>query len=550
MGSPARWVTIPAFPALASPPTSMKKVLLLGLALIAVACGLAWRALQPHTAGIELSAFAPGSRDTLAPGAVVKPTAPAGRFRPPNIVLILADDLGWGDLGVQGSRVLQTPNVDALANEGVRLTDFYASAPVCTPSRAGLLTGRYPVRTGLATVLSASSDTFMRATMRRLAIAAGKLGTTDMIGGGTAVRGLPASEITIAEALQLRGYRTLAVGKWHLGDFTHWPQFHPMRHGFDHFFGYNVANDDFPVALWRDEQQLVADVGTRQSEHTREFTKEAVEYIRAWRDAPFFVFLAHKDPHQPFFPSAPFAGRSAGGPYGDAVSEFDWSVGEVMRALRETGVADDTLVIVTSDNGPWYEGSPGGLRGRKGQTYEGGFRVPFIAAWPGRIPAGTVSKVPAMNIDLFPTLLGLAGLSPPSDRVIDGIDLLPVLEGRAVDAAIAERPLYFFHEYDVEAIRVGRWKYIARNSHYTWPVPIDKNDTFSGKSANSRDYYPADGGEPVPTLGTWPLLYDLERDPEESYNVAKRHPDVCGRLDAGLERWTRAFRAAPRGWKD
>ncbi len=545
-----RRVTIRPFPEPASRPTSMKKALLLGLAVIAVAGGLVWRALQPDTAGVDLSGFAPGPRDTLAPDAVVKPRSSVGALRPPNIVLILADDLGWGDLGIQGSRVLQTPNIDALAREGIRLTDFYASAPVCTPSRAGLLTGRYPVRTGLVTVLSAANDTFLRATMRRLAIAAGKLGTTDMVGGGSAVPGLPASEITIAEALHLRGYRTLAVGKWHIGDFTRYPQFHPMRHGFDHFFGYNVANDDFPVALWRDERQLVADVGTHQSEHTREFTEEAIKYIREWRDKPFFIYLAHKDPHQPFFPSAAFAGRSSGGPYGDAVSEFDWSVGEVMRALRETGVADETLVIVTSDNGPWFEGNPGGLRGRKGQTYEGGFRVPFVAVWPGRIPAGAVSTVPAMNIDLLPTMLGVAGLSSPSDRIIDGIDILPLLEGGPVDAAIAERPLYFFHEYDVEAVRLGRWKYIARNSHYTWPVPIDKNDTFSGRSANSRDYYPADGGEPVPTLGTWPLLYDMDGDREESYNVAKRHPDVCRRLDTELERWTRTFRAAPRGWKD
>ena len=528
----------------------MKKALLVGLVVTAVACGLLWRVLQPDTAGVDLSGFTPGPRDMLAPGAVLEPRVPSSSGRPPNIVLILADDLGWGDLGVQGSRVLQTPNVDALAHEGIRLTDFYASAPVCTPSRAGLLTGRYPVRTGLATVLSAANDTFLRATMRRLAIGAGKLGTTDMIGGVSAVPGLPSSEITIAEALQLRGYRTLAVGKWHLGDFTRDPRHHPQRHGFDHFFGYNVANDDFPVALWRDERQLVADVGTHQSEHTREFTEEAVRYIREWRNTPFFIYLAHKDPHQPFFPSAPFVGQSAGGPYGDAVSEFDWSVGEVMRALRETGLANDTLVIVTSDNGPWYEGSPGGLRGRKGQTYEGGFRVPFVAAWPDRIPPGTVSTVPAMNIDLFPTVLGIAGLSPPSDRIVDGADILPVLEGRPVDASITERPLYFFHEYDVEAIRVGRWKYIARNSHYTWPVPIDKNDTLSGRSANSRDYLPADGGEPVPTLGTWPLLYDLERDPEESYNVARRHPDLCRRLDEDLERWARVFRAAPRGWKD
>lgn len=529
----------------------MKKLALL-LAIVALAGVLLWRALQPATGDFDVTAFAPSPRDALPVANVVRPLLEtAGYGRPPNIVVILADDLGWGDLGVQGSPVVASPNIDALARQGVRLTDFYASAPVCTPSRAGLLTGRYPPRTGLASVLSAESDSFTRRVMRRLAIGAGRLGTTDMIGGGSIVRGLPLAEVTIAEALKERGYRTAAVGKWHVGDFTHYPEYHPSRHGFDHFFGYNVANDDWPVALWRDDRQLVADVGVEQGSHTREFTEEAVAYIRQWRDRPFFLYLSHKDPHQPFFPSAAFAGQSAAGPYGDAVAEFDWSVGEVLRALREAGIADQTLVIVTSDNGPWYEGSTGGLRGRKGQSYEGGFRVPFIAAWPGRLPAGVVSPVPAMNIDLFPTLLAVAGLAPPTDRVIDGVDLLPVLEGSAEAAAtLADRPLYFFHEYDVEAVRKGRWKYIADISHYTWPVPIDKNDTFSGRSANSRDYYPAGGGEPVPTLGTWPLLYDLELDRDEAYNVARRHPETVQQLGAQLASWESAFHAAPRGWKD
>jgi uncharacterized sulfatase len=530
----------------------MKKFALVLLALVALAGALLWRALQPETGAFDVKAFEPGARDTRPVAEVVRPLRPSTEAaRPPNIVVILADDLGWGDLGVQGSRIIESPNIDALANQGIRLTDFYASAPVCTPSRAGLLTGRYPPRTGLASVLSAANDTFARTLMRRLAIGAGRLGQTDMIGGGSLVPGLPPSEITIAEALKERGYSTAAVGKWHLGDFTHFPEYHPARHGFDHFFGYNMANDDWPVALWRDQQELVADVGIEQNSHTREFTEEAVAYIRKWRDRPYFIYLAHKDPHQPFFPSPAFAGKSSAGPYGDAVAEFDWSVGQVMAALDETGVADHTLVIVTSDNGPWYEGSTAGLRGRKGQSYEGGFRVPFIAVWPGRIPEGTISGVPAMNIDLLPTLLAAAGLAPPSDRVIDGVDILSVLAGDARGSgAIAGRPLYFFHEYDVEAVRKGRWKYIDDISHYVWPVPIDKNDTLAGRSANSRDYYPADGGEPVPTLGTWPLLYDMERDRDEAYNVATRHPQTVQQLGAELASWEAAFDAAPRGWKD
>jgi uncharacterized sulfatase len=229
------------------------------------------------------------------------------------------------------------------------------------------------------------------------------------------------------------------------------------------------------------------------------------------------------------------------------VSELDWSVGEIVAALARLGIADDTLVIVTSDNGPWFEGSPGGLRGRKGQSYEGGFRVPFIARWPGRIPAGAVSEVPAMQIDLFPTFLGLAGLSPPSDRITDGVDLWPVLAGGRAD--LAERPLFFFHDYDVEAMRVGRWKYIRSHSHYVWPAPLDKTDTPAGRLASGRDYRPPGSSESVPTLGTWPLLYELGRDPAEAYNVARSHPELARDLGERLDAWREAFRANPRGWR-
>jgi uncharacterized sulfatase len=229
------------------------------------------------------------------------------------------------------------------------------------------------------------------------------------------------------------------------------------------------------------------------------------------------------------------------------VAELDWSVGEVIEALRRRGTSDDTLVVVTSDNGPWFEGSPGGLRGRKGQSYEGGFRVPFLAWWPGRIPPGAVSDVPAMNIDLFPTFLRLAGLSLPDDRVIDGVDLWPVLSG--AENGLGERSLYFFHDYDVEALRVGPWKYIDRNSHYVWPAPLDKSDTPAGKLLTGRDYRPPGSTRSVPTLGTWPLLYELGRDPEEAYNVAASHPERVRELARRLEAWRAGFLENPRGWR-
>jgi uncharacterized sulfatase len=526
----------------------MPRILLVGLAALVVL--LVWvgrAAISPVDHGIDRSAF----REDGPPGPDESElrTLPGGSDAPrPNLVVILADDLGYGDLGVQGSGAIDTPEIDALAAEGMRLTSFYASAPICSPSRAGLLTGRYPLRSGIITALQAANDTWLRRLMYRAGTVFAKLGSVDMVGGGNAVPGLPLSEITIAEALRHAGYRTMAVGKWHLGDFTGLPEYHPSNHGFDRFVGFNMSNDDWPVAFWRDHEEVASDIGLDQSHYTHVFTQEAVAFIEESRQHPFFLYLAHKDPHQPFFPSERFAGSSAAGPYGDAVSELDWSVGEVVAALRRSGLAERTLVIVTSDNGPWFEGDPGGLRGRKGQSYEGGFRVPFVAWWPGQIPEGVLSDVPAMNIDLFPTLVGLAGLTPPADRVVDGVDLRPLLSGER--AQLDERPLFFFHDYDVEAVRLGRWKYVDRNSHYVWPVPLDKRDTLAGSILSGRDYRPPGSAESVPTLGTWPLLYDLERDRAEAYNVAKTHPQVARELAARLEAWREAFRANPRGWQE
>jgi uncharacterized sulfatase len=505
-------------------------------------------ALAPVDHGIDRSAFddPDGAREPLDR---LLDLAVDLDGRRPDFVVILADDLGYGDLGVQGSRAIETPHLDRLAAEGMRLTQFYASAAVCSPSRAGLLTGRYPLRSGITTALQAADDTFLRRLTYRAGALFAKLGAVDLAGGGNAVAGLPPSEITLAEALQRAGYRTMAIGKWHLGDFTGLPEYHPSNHGFDHFVGFNMSNDDWPVAFWRDHDEVVADIGLDQASYTSLFTREAVRFIEESGDEPFFLYLAHKDPHQPFFPSEAFAGRSAAGPYGDAVAELDASVGEVVAALRRRGTAENTLVVVTSDNGPWFEGSPGGLRGRKGQSYEGGFRVPFIAWWPGRVPEGAVSPVPAMNIDLFPTLLGLAGVSLPRDREIDGVDLGPLLTGAGDGSDVAERPLYFFHDDDVEAVRLGPWKYIDRNSHYVWPAPLDKPDTPGGKLLAGRDYRPPGASESVPTLGTWPLLYRLDRDPDEAYNIADSRPERARQLGEILEAWRSAFRENPRGWR-
>jgi arylsulfatase A len=521
---------------------------LLCLSLLVIVALLAvwlYSVRKADTKGLEPSVFRASGKDREPVSrfvSVVDEGAPR-----PNIVLILADDLGYGDLGVQGSRAIDTPHIDRMAAEGVRLTDFYAAASTCSPSRAGLLTGRYPVRSGISTPLQAVGDTFARKLTHRAAILMARLGAVDMTGGENLVQGLPPDEITLPEALKLAGYRTAAIGKWHLGDFTELPEYHPFRHGFDHFVGFNVSNDDFPVAFWRGGEEVVEDIGAEQSHYTRLFTEEAIRFIENARDGPFFVYMAHKDPHLPFFPSERFAGKSEGGPYGDAVEEFDWSTGEILAALERLGIEDRTLVILTSDNGPWFEGSPADLRGRKGQSFEGGFRVPFVARWPGRIPQSAVTGEPAMAIDLFPTLLRLAGLSLPSDRVIDGADIWPLLSRDG--EPLPERPVYFFHEYDVEGVRAGDWKYFRSVSHWTWPLPLDKRDNLAGRMAGGRDYTPPGTDTPIPTLGTWPRLFHVRLDRGESYDVVKKYPEKARELGARLEAWRKEFYSNPRGWR-
>lgn len=499
---------------------------------------------KPETHGMSSALFA-GDKDADIASAI----SPLGKgsARRPNIVVILADDLGYGDVGANGGQVIETPAMDALARDGMRFTQAYSSAPICSPSRAGLLTGRYPARSGIVQAMEAAGDSFARRLSRRAGMAMSNLGAIDMRGGANLSRGLPLSEISIPEALRQAGYKNAAFGKWHLGDFTEWPEYHPHRHGFDRFVGFNMSNDDWPVAFYEDEKKLIDDIGLDQQRYTSLFTDEAIKFIEENKAEPFFVYLSHKDPHQPFYPSEPFAGKSAGGPYGDAVSEFDYNVGRIRDALQRMELADNTLLLVTSDNGAWYEGSTAGLRGRKGQSYEGGFRVPLLAWWPGVIDSGSVENTPVMNIDFLPTFLSLAGLNNPADRVIDGRDISALFTGK--DHNLNARPLFFFHDYDVEALRKGSWKYIHSISHYTWPNPIDKQDSIAGRMVSARDYSPADSEEKIPTLGYWPLLYDLSIDESESYNIAKHKPDETAQLQRELLLWRKQFHADPRAIK-
>jgi uncharacterized sulfatase len=420
----------------------------------------------------------------------------------PNVVLIVFDDLGWGDLGAYGSRAIATPRIDRLASEGVRLTHYYAPAPYCTPSRAGLLTGRYPPRTGMVEV------TFPHGSPIDRAMRIGHVPT-----------GMPVDEILLPEVLSAAGYATGMVGKWHLGGRS--PS-QPNDLGFDSYFGLLFSNDMAPVPLWRD-REIAEPHPVDQSTLTERYTDEAIAFLEENRKRPFFLYLAHTFPHIPLFPSATQRGESEAGVYGDVVEDLDRSTGRLLDALARLDLEDDTLVLVTSDNGPWFQGSPGSVRGRKSQSFEGGPRVPFIARWPGRIPAGRVIAEPVNGIDVLPTVLRLTGIAPPDDRVIDGRDIWPVLtEG----APSPHQALYFYRGARLEAVRVGHHKAHARH-----PVP--------------------GGILPIAVLfwkGPW--LIDLERDPYESYDVSERQPEVAARLFDMMEARDAEMERNPRGWRD
>lgn len=400
--------------------------------------------------------------------------ARAQNSRPPNIVLIFCDDLGYADLGCFGAEKIKTPRIDRMAREGVRLTSFLVAAPVCTPSRAGLLTGRYPIRTGLNRVLFPYSRD-----------------------------GIDAEETTLAEALRTRGYATACIGKWHLG---HLPPYLPTRHGFDRYFGIPYSNDmrnarrgDPPLPLLRDEK--IVEAPADQTTLTERYTEEAIQFLRENRNRPFFLYLPHTFPHVPLYAGPRFAGRSEGGLYGDVVETIDWSTGRLLQTLRELGLDDNTLVIFTSDNGPWLTqkengGSAGPLRNGKTTTYEGGVRVPFIARWPGRIPAGRTVDAPAISLDLFPTLVALAGGAAAPARPVDGRNILGLLTGTG--ARDGSDDFYYYSGQQLQAVRSGVWKL-----HLPRRTPQGER--------------PAE-------------LYDLRADVGEKANRAAAHPEIVRRL--------------------
>jgi arylsulfatase A len=406
----------------------------------------------------------------------------------PNFVVILIDDMGYGDIGPYGSKLNRTPNLDRMATEGMKLTSFYA-APVCTPSRAQMMTGCYAKRVSLPEVIFPACP-----------------------------MGIGSKEHTVAELLKQQGYATMAIGKWHLGD---QPEFLPTRHGFDHYLGLPYSNDmggsgqpdrkgDVrpPLPLLRDGKVIEAPAD--QDTLTARYTEETVKFIASNKGRPFFLYLPHTAMHVPLHPGKDSKGKSANGLYGDWVEEVDWSVGRVLDTLRQLKLADHTLVLFTSDNGPWLvKGKNGGvagpLRGGKGTTWEGGMREPTIAWWPGKISAGSVCDAPLNEIDVLPTVVKLGGGAVPADRPIDGKDIWPLLSGQTKDSP--HEALFYFNGSRLEAVRAGWWK-----------LAIAPQGTGRRK------------GDTEPVKHSGPRLYKLDADIGELTDVAAQHPDIVARL--------------------
>lgn len=427
--------------------------------------------------------------------------AVATAAEPPNVVLIFADDLGYADIGPFGAKNYKTPNLDQLAADGRKFTRFYVSSPVCSASRAALLTGCYHSRVGIHGALGPNAKT-----------------------------GLNPSETTIAEMLKTQGYTTGMVGKWHLGNA---PEFLPVKQGFNEWLGLPYSNDMWPshpeakpgtyppLPLYDGDKIIDADVTAEEQALLPErYANRAVDFIRRSKDKPFFLYFAPNMPHVPLFAGERFRGKSGGGLYGDVLAEIDWSVGEIVRTLEELKLTENTLVIFTSDNGPWlsygdHAGSSGALREGKGTAWEGGIRVPCIMRWPDRIPAGTVCNEPLMTIDLLPTLARISGAKLPEVK-IDGRDVWPLLAGDSGAKSPHAAYFIFFGNNQLQAVISGQWKLQLPHGYRSMADQPRATGGIPGKYQQVKI--------------TAPQVYNLNSDPGESTDVAAANPDVVARL--------------------
>lgn len=412
----------------------------------------------------------------------------------PNVIIVLIDDFGYGDLGCYGSTKHRTPHIDQMAREGIRLTDFYVGSSVSTPSRAALLTGCYPRRVSMH--VNADPKPLMSVGRQVLFPASHK--------------GLNPSEVTIAELLKGQGYATACIGKWHLGDQL---PFLPTRQGFDYYYGIPYSNDMdrpyCPLPLMEQEEVIVAPVN--QDSLTIRYTNKTVEFIKAHKDTPFFIYLCHNMTHDPLAASPAFKGKSKNGLYGDATEELDWSMGVLFETLKQCGLDENTLVIFTSDNGAQerFGGTNRPLRGEKGTTYEGGFRVPCIMRWPARIPANQENDELVTSMDLLPTLASYCGYEVPKDRIIDGHDVTDILEGQSI--ASSTEVFYYYQKQQLQAVRWRNWKY---------HLPLQER--IKGPHLPDTEVGEA-------------RLYDLDLDLSETENVIDRHPEVVRQMNKLIE---------------
>jgi len=470
--------------------------------------------------------------------------------RQPNFVVILADDLGYGDLGCCGAKDIATPHIDKMAREGAKFNACYV-APVCSPTRASLMTGTHPTRVGIGGVLFPRNN-----------------------------HGLNPNEITLPELLKRQDYATAIIGKWHLGNQD---MFQPLNHGFDYWYGTPASNSQgfdpkikqyAEDCVWREgytresiltmneapcplvRNNIVIEVPADQTQFTQRYTREAVRFITEHKDKPFFLYLPHNMVHIPVHASEAFAGKSKLGIYGDAIQELDWSTGQILKTLKDLGLDANTLVIFTSDNGPHLGqgASAGPLRGDKGSTFEGGVRVPFIARWPGAIPAGGETDEPITIMDLLPTLVTLAGGTVPSERVLDGKDIWPIIAG--TDGATSpHKAIYYLRGRSVTGVRMGDWKYLVTADKANSPkVEIELNDEekklprkqrnamLKQRNAMLKQRTKAAQGK----QSDIEMLFNLRDDIGEQSNLAAKHPDIVARLKKQVEDFSREFRKSTR----
>jgi len=431
---------------------------------------------------------------------IEKEKSKALKNHPPNIVLIFTDDQGYQDLGCYGSQKIKTPNIDQMAKEGARFTNFYVSQPVCSASRASLLTGCYANRIGI-------SGAFM-----------------PNVG-----KGLHPKEETIAEILKPLGYATAIYGKWHLGSE---PELLPTRQGFDEYLGIPYSNDMWPLHPWQGtvfnfpelpliENETVIDTLDDQSQITTQYTERAVNFIKKNKDNPFFLYVPHSMPHVPLYVSDKFKGKSEGGLYGDVIEEIDWSTGEILKTLKENGLDDNTLVIFTSDNGPWlsygdHSGVALPLREGKGTSLEGGVRVPCVMRWPSTIPAGQTIANPAMTIDILPTIAQFTGAKLPAKK-IDGKNMSHLMEGKTTNVPHHDAYYFYYKQNELHGILSGdgRWKLYLPHQYRSLNGRVGTNDGLP------IDYEQNKIGQE---------LYDLENDISETINVADKHPKIVAQL--------------------